>query len=159
MCLLNFQNYFRNVPKTNAIITCRMVPLFHLISRGLPGSIRMESVKWLSIGPINQVSSKISLFIGCIFVRIVFFLSFAILSSPERFDQSEYISEHSWLLSNFSPYQTNLDKFDHSIWKQRLFDKMVVMLSSYRVHVTTCTCRYVPVCIIYFTFRAEIVWI
>ena len=97
MCLLNFQNYFRNVPKTNAIITCRMVPLFHLISRGLPGSIRMESVKWLSIGPINQVSSKISLFIGCIFVRIVFFLSFAILSSPERFDQSEYISEHSWL--------------------------------------------------------------
>lgn len=153
MCLLNFQNYFRNVPKTNAIITCRMV-VYHWC---LPGSIRMESVKWLSIGPINQVSSKISLFIGCIFVRILLFLSFAILSSPERFDQNEYISEHSWLLSNFSPYRTNLDKFDHSIWKQRLFDKMVVMLSSYRV--TTCTCRYVPVCIIYVTFRAEIVWI
>lgn len=40
---------------------------------------------------------QISLFIGCIFDRIVLFLSFAILSSPERFDQSEYISEHSWL--------------------------------------------------------------
>lgn len=60
-------------------------------------------------------------------------------------------------LSNYSPYQTNLDKSDHSIWKQRLFDKMVVVLSSYRV--TTFTCRYVPVWIIYFTFRAKIVWI
>lgn len=111
----------------------------------------MESVNWLIIGPINQVSCKISLFIGCIFVPIVLFLSFAILSSPERFDQNEYISEHSWLLSNYSPYQTNLDKFDQSIWKQRLFDKMVVVLSSYRV--TTFTCRYVPVWIILYISR------
>lgn len=57
-----------------------------------------------------------------------------VLVTTQSFDRREYISEHCSCLSDYIPYQSSPDKFNHSIKEQSPCDKKVVS----RLHVKPC---------------------